>query len=91
MGRGETRPPSAPEVDVLEGSPVTSRLMSALPPKADIQTAVEKGPLMTLSGHSLERLTLPHEQEVAAVVTSIANVGVLRRLLGGDHHRAAHF
>ena len=26
--------------------------MSALPPKADILTEVEKGPLMTQSGHS---------------------------------------
>ncbi len=29
------------------------RIMSALPPKADIRTAVEKGLLMTLSGHWL--------------------------------------
>ena len=27
------------------------RIMSALPPKADIRTAVEKGLLMTQSGH----------------------------------------
>ncbi len=30
------------------------RIRSALPPKADIRTAVEKGLLMTLSGHSLD-------------------------------------
>ena len=32
--------------------------------------------------------TLPHEQEVATVMASLADVGVLRRLPGGDHYRA---
>ncbi len=34
--------------------------MSALPPKADILTAIEKGPLMTQSGHSLDCGVLTH-------------------------------
>ena len=29
----------------------------------------------------------PDEQEVAAVVAGLADVGVLRRLFGGDHHQ----
>ena len=72
--------------------------MSALPPKADIFEVIEKSPLMTQSGHWLmsgkrgvRPLFLAHEQEVAAVVASVSYVGILQRLLGGDHHRSAHF
>ncbi len=42
--------------------------MSALPPKADIRTAVEKGLLLTQSGHLRAELTLCQEQELATVV-----------------------
>ena len=43
---------------------------------------------MTQSGHPPERLTFPHEQEVTTVMASLADVGVLWGLLGGDHQRA---
>ncbi len=62
--------------------------MSASTPKADILRVVEKRLLVTLSGHSPERLTFPHEQEVTTVMASLADVGVLWGLLGGYHQRA---
>ena len=72
--------------------------MSALPQKADIFGVVGKSPLMTQSGHWLmsgkrgvRPLFLAHEQEVAAVVAGIPHVRILRCLIGGDHHRSAHF
>ncbi len=45
---------------------------------------------MTQSGHSGERLASLHEQEVAAIVTGLAHIGILRRLVGGDHDRTAN-
>ncbi len=32
-------------------------------------------------------LLFPDEKEIAAVVAGLADVGVLRRLFGGDHHQ----
>ncbi len=40
--------------------------------------------------YRLRGLELPHEQEVAAVVAGVAHVGIFRRLVGVEHHRAAH-
>ncbi len=45
---------------------------------------------MTQVRHSLERLSLPDEQKIAAVVAGIADVGILRCLIGADHHGATY-
>ena len=62
-------------------------IASVLPLIADMLGGGVRGLLMTLSGHPPERLTLPHEQEVAAVLAGLADVSILWSLLGGDHHQ----
>ena len=39
-----------------------------------------------LKTRSFRPLLFPHEQEVATVMAGLADVGVLRRLLGDYHH-----
>ena len=45
---------------------------------------------MTLNGHSVESLLLPHKQEIAAIVTGVADIGVGRCLLPSHDDRAAN-